>query len=149
MLGRGAKGSSALVERESSPAPARAMPKYSVDNRHRELYREANKDTLMDQDVRLSERGLRVLRFMIEQPRASRSGAEIAKATKIGSGTLYPLLARLEAAGWFTSQWEDVDPHDAGRPRRRLYKLTGVGQRRAREALSGLQLGTGAPVWAT
>ena len=103
----------------------------------------------MDQEVRLSERGLRVLRFMIEQPRASHSGAEIAKATKVGSGTLYPLLARLEAAGWFTSQWEDVDPHEAGRPRRRLYKLTGVGQRRAREALSGLQLGTGAPAWAT
>jgi hypothetical protein len=33
----------------------------------------------MDHDVRLTERGLRVLRFMIEQPRASRSGAEIAK----------------------------------------------------------------------
>jgi PadR family transcriptional regulator, regulatory protein PadR len=103
----------------------------------------------MDEDVRLSERGLRVLRYMIEQPKASRSGAEIAKATKVGSGTLYPLLARLEAAGWFTSQWEDVDPREAGRPRRRLYKLTGVGQRRAREVLSGLQLGTGAAAWAT
>jgi PadR family transcriptional regulator PadR len=107
------------------------------------------RDLHMDHDVRLSERGLRVLRFMIEQPRTSRSGAEIAKATKVGSGTLYPLLARLEATGWFTSQWEDVDPHEAGRPRRRLYKLTGVGQRRAREALSGLQLGTGVPAWAT
>lgn len=102
----------------------------------------------MDEEVRLSERGLRVLRFMIEQPRASRSGAEIAKATKLSSGTLYPLLARLEAAGWFTSQWEDVDPHEVGRPRRRLYKLTGVGQRRARDALAGLQLGTGVPSWA-
>lgn len=103
----------------------------------------------MDQDVRLSERGLRVLRFMIDQPRNARSGAEISRATKVGSGTLYPLLARLEAAGWFTSQWEDVDPHEAGRPRRRLYKLTGVGQRRAGEALSGLQLGKGMPTWAT
>jgi PadR family transcriptional regulator, regulatory protein PadR len=103
----------------------------------------------MSEEVRLSERGLRVLRFMIEQPRAARSGAEIARATKIGSGTLYPLLARLEAAGWFTSHWENVDPHEAGRPRRRLYKLTGTGQRRAREALSGLQFGTEAPVWAT
>jgi PadR family transcriptional regulator PadR len=103
----------------------------------------------MDQDVRLSERGLRVLRFMLEQPRASRSGAEIARATKVGSGTLYPLLARLEEAGWFTSQWEDVDPREVGRPRRRLYKITGVGQRRAREALSRLQFGTKGPAWAT
>jgi PadR family transcriptional regulator, regulatory protein PadR len=100
-------------------------------------------------DVRLSERGLRVLRFLIERPQASHSGAEIAKATKVGSGTLYPLLARLEAAGWFTSEWENVDPSEVGRPRRRLYKLTGVGKRRAREALSGLQLGTGVPAWAT
>src|SRR5260370_42308074 len=91
----------------------------------------------MDQDVRLSERGLRVLRFMIERPRASHSGAEIAKATKIGSGTLYPLLARLEAAGWFTSQWEEIDPHEAGGPRRRACKPPGGGQRRARETLSG------------
>ena len=103
----------------------------------------------MDHDVRLSECGLRVLRFMIDQPRIARSGAEISKATKVGSGTLYPLLARLEAAGWATSRWEDIDPHEAGRPRRRLYKLTGVGQRRAREALSRLQLGTGVPAWAT
>jgi PadR family transcriptional regulator len=103
----------------------------------------------MIKDVRLSESGLRVLRFMIDQQRASRSGAEIAAATKIGSGTLYPLLARLEAAGWFTSQWEDVDPREVGRPRRRLYKLTGLGQRRSREHLSGLQLGTGAAAWAT
>jgi PadR family transcriptional regulator, regulatory protein PadR len=103
----------------------------------------------MDEDVRLSERGLRVLRFMIELPRASRSGAEIARATKTGSGTLYPMLARLEVAGWLTSQWEDVDPSEVGRPRRRLYKLTGLGQRRAREALSSLQLGTGVPLWAT
>jgi PadR family transcriptional regulator, regulatory protein PadR len=103
----------------------------------------------LDQDVRLSERGLRVLRFMLEHPRGSRSGAEIARATKIGSGTLYPLLARFEAAGWFTSRWEAIDPHEAGRPRRRLYKLSGVGQRRAKEALSGLQFGVGAPAWTT
>lgn len=103
----------------------------------------------MTDDVRLSERGLRVLRFLIEEPRTSRSGAEIAKATKTGSGTLYPMMARLEEAGWLTSAWEDVDPREVGRPRRRLYKLTGVGQRRAAEALRGLQLGGGETVWAT
>jgi hypothetical protein len=34
------------------------------------------------------------------------------KATKVGSGTLYPMLARLEAAGWLTSEWEVVDPSE-------------------------------------
>jgi PadR family transcriptional regulator PadR len=103
----------------------------------------------MDEDVRLSERGLRVLRFLIDQPRTSRSGAEIAKATSTSSGTLYPMLTRFEAAKWLTSRWEEVDPREVGRPRRRLYRLTGVGQRRAREALAGLQLGAGAAAWAT
>jgi len=103
----------------------------------------------MVDNVRLSERGLRVLHFLIQQPTAHRSGADIAKATGVGSGTLYPLLARLEAAGWLSSQWEKVEPSEAGRPRRRLYVLTGVGQRRVRESLSGLQIKAGAVAWAT
>lgn len=101
----------------------------------------------MADDVRLSARGLRVLRFLIEHPSVHRSGSEIAKATGVGSGTLYPLLARLEAAGWLDSEWESVEPREVGRPRRRLYGLTGVGLGRAREALSGLQIG--AVAWAT
>jgi PadR family transcriptional regulator, regulatory protein PadR len=101
---------------------------------------------MANDDVRLSERGLRVLRLLVERPSKRRSGAEIAKATGIGSGTLYPLLARLEAAGWLKSQWENVEPSEVRRPRRRLYRLTTVGQRRGREALSGVQLGE--PAWA-
>jgi PadR family transcriptional regulator PadR len=103
----------------------------------------------MDEDIRLSHRGLRVLKFLIDAPLEERSGADMAKATGTGSGTLYPLLARLEEAGWLTSRWEDIDPREAGRPIRRLYKLTGVGQRRTQEALSGLQFGAGATQWAT
>lgn len=102
---------------------------------------------MANDDVRLSERGLRVLRLLVERPSERRSGAEIAKATGIGSGTLYPLLARLEAAGWLKSHWENVKPSEVGRPRRQLYRLTAVGQRRGREALSGVQL-LGAPAWA-
>jgi PadR family transcriptional regulator, regulatory protein PadR len=101
----------------------------------------------MAENIRLSERGLRVLRFLIEQPTVRRSGADIAKATGVGSGTLYPLLARLETAGWLKGEWENVEPSEVGRPRRRLYRLTGLGQRRVREALSGLQIG--AVAWAT
>ena len=71
----------------------------------------------MSDDVRLSQQGLKVLRFLMETPREGRSGAEMSKATKVGSGTLYPMLARLEAAGWLTSEWEVIDPSEAGRPR--------------------------------
>jgi PadR family transcriptional regulator, regulatory protein PadR len=105
---------------------------------------------MMDQsEVRLSERGLRVLRLLLENPRQARSGAEVGRATKTGSGTLYPMLARWEAAGWLSSEWELVEPSKVGRPRRRLYRLTGLGQRKAQSVLLGLQLRSGDAVWAT
>jgi PadR family transcriptional regulator PadR len=82
----------------------------------------------------------------MNHPRQRRSGAEIHLATKVGSGTLYPLLLRLEDAGWLSSEWEDVEPSQEGRPRRRYYLITGVGQQRAREALAPLQW-EGSPAW--
>jgi PadR family transcriptional regulator PadR len=100
-----------------------------------------------DQDIRLTQPTLKVLRFLLETPREGRSGAEMSKATKVGSGTLYPMLARLEAAGWLSSEWEAIDPSEAGRPRRRFYKLTGVGQNNAHAALVDLQMTTGELAW--
>ena len=45
-------------------------------------------------------------------------------------GTLYKALARMEAAGLLASQWEDADlALQEGRPRRRLYRITGAGER--------------------
>lgn len=64
----------------------------------------------------------------------SLAGADIGKATKLKSGTLYPLLLRLERAGWLSSEWEAGDPRELGRPRRRFYRVTGVGAAHAREA---------------
>ncbi|WP_137844779.1 helix-turn-helix transcriptional regulator [Microbacterium sp. 2FI] len=44
-------------------------------------------------------------------------------------GTLYKALARLETAGLLESDWEDADAATAeGRPRRRLYTVTGSAQ---------------------
>ena len=102
---------------------------------------------MADHDLRLTQPTLKILRFLVANPREGRSGAEISKATNVGSGTLYPTLARLEKAGWLTSEWEVIDPSEAGRPRRRFYKLTGVGQRNALAALSDLQFGTGELAW--
>ncbi|ACF01312.1 transcriptional regulator, PadR-like family [Rhodopseudomonas palustris TIE-1] len=96
--------------------------------------------------VRISGPTLKVLRLYMADVKRARSGAEIHLETKIGSGTLYPLLARLEQAGWLVSEWETIDPSAEGRPRRRYYSITGEGQRAAREALEPLQWG-GAPAW--
>ena len=46
-------------------------------------------------------------------------------------GTLYKALGRLEGLGLLESHWEDPDiALTAGRPRRRLYRLTDAGAKR-------------------
>jgi DNA-binding PadR family transcriptional regulator len=51
-------------------------------------------------------------------------------------GTLYKALSRMEKAGLLESSWEDPQlAADHGRPRRRLYRITGAGE----AALSRLQ----------
>jgi PadR family transcriptional regulator, regulatory protein PadR len=50
-------------------------------------------------------------------------------------GTLYRALARMEQAGLLSSRWEDADLAIAeGRPRRRLYRVTGLGEAALAEA---------------
>jgi DNA-binding PadR family transcriptional regulator len=58
------------------------------------------------------------------------------------------MLSRLEEAGWLSSSWEEQEASALGRPRKRLYVLTGLGQRRAREHLQGLQVSSGELTWA-
>ena len=53
-----------------------------------------------------------------------------------GHGTLYKALGRLEEFGLLSSGWEDADAAE-GRPRRRLYELTGQGVRVAEQARAG------------
>jgi DNA-binding PadR family transcriptional regulator len=79
---------------------------------------------------------LAVLQAMLDAPAEAHYGLEIAGAVSFPTGTVYPILARLEQAGWVSSAWENVSPAAEGRPRRRLYTLTGSGARAAREALA-------------
>ncbi len=51
-------------------------------------------------------------------------------------GTLYKALGRLEEFGLLSSRWEDASAAE-GRPRRRLYELTGQGARVAERAHAG------------
>jgi PadR family transcriptional regulator PadR len=98
-------------------------------------------------DPRLSHTTLRVLRLFSEQPTSHLSGSEITRQTGMLSGTTYPILMRLERAGWLSSHWEDVDPKFVGRPRRRLYRLTGLGYDKSREAFAALGVPNGRLAW--
>ena len=63
-------------------------------------------------------------------------GKQLSDELGLKSGTIYPLLARLERAEWLESKWEEINPSEEGRPRRRLYRLTGQGQQVANKALA-------------
>lgn len=88
--------------------------------------------------MRLSHATLRILRALLAVSDAV-SGADLTRATGVPSGTMYPTLERLERAGWLAGRWESGDPRVLGRPLRRLYRLTAIGERRAREVLEGLR----------
>lgn len=77
-----------------------------------------------------------VLRVLLADSTAELYGSEIGEAAGLMSGTVHPILARLEAAGWVESRWEDVDSRVVGRPARRYYRTTDTGVEQARAALS-------------
>ena len=68
-----------------------------------------------------------VLRLLLEDPTRELYGVEIGDGTGLPSGTVHPILARLEGRGWLDSRWEEIDPTVEGRPARRYYWLTADG----------------------
>jgi DNA-binding PadR family transcriptional regulator len=58
----------------------------------------------------------------------------LSRETGLLSGTLYPILMRLEARGWLETRWETPPP--GGRPPRHMYRLTPGGRASAVKALA-------------
>ena len=77
-----------------------------------------------------------VLRAFLEKPTDELYGLEVCARAQLASGTIHPILARLESIGWLISRWEEADPHEQGRPRRRYYQLSPDGAVSARQALA-------------
>jgi PadR family transcriptional regulator PadR len=80
---------------------------------------------------RLSNQALAVLEALDRDD--WRYGLEIATATGLKSGSLYPLLIRLSERGLLESRW--LAPERPGRPARHAYRVTGAGRTALREAL--------------
>lgn len=76
---------------------------------------------------------LDVLATLLESTRPL-FGLEIMKATGRPSGTIYPILDRLERQGWLTSEWADNTTTQLYR--RRLYTFTPDGADAARTLLA-------------
>jgi len=76
------------------------------------------------------------LRAMLADPAQEMYGLQICTEAGLPSGTIHPILARLEHLGWAESRWEEIDARAEGRPRRRYYRLTKDGAELARDALA-------------
>jgi PadR family transcriptional regulator, regulatory protein PadR len=86
----------------------------------------------------------KVLSAFLADPAEDRYGLSLMRATGLRSGTLYPVLQRLQDAGWVRAEWERIDPSAQGRPARRYYRLTPSGVEQARFALAELHAQTSA-----
>ena len=78
----------------------------------------------------------RVLRVLVADPTLPHYGYDLMQAARLPSGTLYPMLARLQQEGLVDSEWEDPRPDAGGRPPRKYYQLTAEGARVARLELA-------------
>jgi|SRR5580693_9222731 DNA-binding PadR family transcriptional regulator len=87
--------------------------------------------------LRISHQTLDILAALLARPSQWHYGYAISRQTSIPSGTLYPILMRLDKSGWLETRWEDAPT--AGRPPRHLYRLTGNGREWAREELRSAQ----------
>ncbi|MGH3694962.1 MAG: PadR family transcriptional regulator [Pseudonocardiaceae bacterium] len=86
----------------------------------------------MGKPLRPTLQTLQVLRALLDDPSGEHYGLEISKESGLPTGSIYPILARMEVSGLVTSAWEDINEVAAKRRRRRYYRLTSDGLEFAR-----------------
>lgn len=111
----------------------------------------------MPETIRMTMAVAQVLAALLEEPTTERYGLDLMRATGQPSGTIYPILVRLQRSGWVEASWEAIDPRQEGRPPRRYYRLTPDAVVAARTEVAALRArlspGTGAgdhqpsPAW--
>jgi PadR family transcriptional regulator, regulatory protein PadR len=83
--------------------------------------------------LRSSRQTLKLLEALLEHPTEWHHGYALSQRTGLASGTIYPILMRLEKSGWLETRWEDAPT--PGRPPRHFYRLGGNGREWARKEL--------------
>ena len=79
----------------------------------------------------LSAHARRILAALLAGGTSWSHGYELARIADVKSGTLYPLLIRLEEQGYLEAEWQQ--PTERGRPPRHAYRLTASGMKLARD----------------
>ena len=81
---------------------------------------------------RPSRQTLAVLSALAERPSEWLYGLELAERTGLKSGTLYPILMRLDERQLLESRW--IEPSAPGRPPRHAYRILAAGRQTLAEA---------------
>jgi PadR family transcriptional regulator PadR len=92
----------------------------------------------MGRRLRISPQTLALLEALLDKPTSWHHGYALSQQTSLASGTLYPILMRLEKLRWLETSWEQPGA-GAGRPPRHLYRLTSEARGWAREELADAQ----------
>ena len=103
---------------------------------------------MAEHQPRLTPQTILVLDAIINGTAEELTGADLIRVTGLQTGTLYPILSRLERAKWLSARWENGDPVRLGRPRRRYYRVTGLGVREARKQARDIEKAVGRLAWA-
>jgi len=100
----------------------------------------------MAQRIRITTPTLMVMQAIAQGYDGDVYGLLISQETGLGTGTVYPILERLEGAGWVEGRWESEQP--SGRPRRRFLSLTNLGRTQLETALAARKSRRHMPTWA-
>jgi PadR family transcriptional regulator PadR len=87
------------------------------------------------QPARITPPFLDVLEAFLAAGGGELHGWAIIKSSNRGGPTVYKILERMTEMGWVTARWED-QPAEPNKPRRRYYRLTGVGTESARSLVA-------------
>ena len=75
----------------------------------------------MSRKPRMTLHMLAVIKAFTDQPDRAWFGMDLMRHTGLASGTVYPILARCESAGWLIPEWETGN--EPGRPARCFYRI--------------------------
>ncbi len=83
--------------------------------------------------IRITTTTRKVLEVFLKNPGEEIFGNAIGEETGLKPGTVYPILRRLNEAGWLDFRWEERDDRSSpqGRPARRYLWLTELGRSEA------------------
>lgn len=96
----------------------------------------------------LSKSSVKVLQAFLDEPMKEQYGFGLMGSTSVKSGSLYPILEKFERLGWIEGSDESIDERAEGRPRRRLYRLTALGEKEGRKAVADFYCDLGQrPAW--